>query len=385
MKKIYLLAALSATIMLFNQCEQKIAENAYLIKGKIGANVPVKVYLVSRDAAGEKIDSVVVKNGTFEFSGEVKRPLSSTLYVNYDTTRNFSRNLRDVVRIFIEPGKITVNSPDSIKNAIVNSPVNNDLREWNEKIKSLRTRKSELSAEWMTFARDTTLSPEEKSVKEKELNAKYDSVSKIEKDFARDYIKAKPDSYFALNTLFTTVVGYYPDGNEAQELFNSFSAKLDSTELGKETQVKINKWKATSIGSVAPDFAQSDSTGNNIKLSDFRGKYVLLDFWASWCGPCRHENPNVVEAYQAFKDKGFIVLGVSLDNETGRANWLKAVADDKLDWPHVSDLKGWKNEVAQLYGINSIPANFLLDGEGKIVAKNLRGDVLKETLGKYLN
>ncbi|MDR3245489.1 MAG: AhpC/TSA family protein [Prevotellaceae bacterium] len=385
MKKIYLLAALCATTLLFNQCEQKIAENAYLIKGKIGANVPVKVYLLSRDASGEKIDSVVVKNGTFEFTGEVKKPSSSTLIVNYDTATNFSRNLRDLARIFVEPGKITVNSPDSIKNAIIKSPINNDLREWNEKTKPLRAIKTEFSAVWMTLSRDTTLSAEEKSFKGKELNAKFDSISNIEKELARDYIKSKPDSYFALNTLFSTVVGYYPDGNEAQELFNSFSAKLDSTELGKETQAKIDKWKATSIGSIAPDFVQTDSAGNNLKLSDFRGQYVLLDFWASWCGPCRNENPNVVKAYHEFKDKGFTVFGVSLDNENGRSNWLKAVADDKLEWPHVSDLKGWKNEAAQLYGVSAIPANFLINKEGKIVARNLRGDILKEALSNYLN
>jgi peroxiredoxin len=137
---------------------------------------------------------------------------------------------------------------------------------------------------------------------------------------------------------------------------------------------------------MAPDFTQADVNGVPVKLSSFRGKYVLIDFWASWCGPCREENPNVVRVFNKYKEKNFTVLGVSLDKQSGRADWLAAIKSDGLNWTQVSDLKFWNNAAAALYYVSSIPANFLIDPNGKIIAKDLRGDdldaKLKEVLGK---
>jgi peroxiredoxin len=135
---------------------------------------------------------------------------------------------------------------------------------------------------------------------------------------------------------------------------------------------------------LAPDFTQNDVNGVPVKLSSFRGKYVLLDFWASWCGPCREENPNVVKAYNKFKDKNFTILSVSLDKPEGRNSWLAAIKNDGLSWTQVSDLKFWSNEAATLYSITSIPSNFLIDPTGKIIGKDLRGSDLEHTLEQVL-
>lgn len=130
------------------------------------------------------------------------------------------------------------------------------------------------------------------------------------------------------------------------------------------------------------NFTQNDTLGNAVSLASFKGKYVLLDFWASWCGPCRAENPNVVKAYNKYKDKGFTILSVSLDQPGKHQAWMDAIHKDGLTWTHVSDLKFWDNEVAKQYGIRAIPQNFLIDPEGKIIAKDLRGDELTKTLSE---
>ena len=169
-----------------------------------------------------------------------------------------------------------------------------------------------------------------------------------------------------------------------EKRFNSLAPVAKENLYGKYMGDMITETKIFAVGSVAMDFTQNDTLGNPVSLSSFRGKYVLIDFWASWCGPCRQENPNVVQNFNKFKNKKFTVLGISLDREGQKDKWLQAIHADNLTWTHVSDLKFWNNAVAVQYKIQSIPQNFLVGPDGKIVAKNLRGPELESKLCELL-
>lgn len=173
-------------------------------------------------------------------------------------------------------------------------------------------------------------------------------------------------------------------GEEYLKLYGNQNPNIAQTLIQQLTQVKaeVEKAESTAIGKVAPDFSQNQVDGTPLNLSDLRGKVVLVDFWASWCGPCRRANPEVVALYNKYKDDNFEILGVSLDKNKGA--WEKAIEMDKLTWYHVSDLKGWQNAVAKLYGVRSVPQTFLLDADGKIIAHNLKGPALEAAIRQAL-
>jgi peroxiredoxin len=175
---------------------------------------------------------------------------------------------------------------------------------------------------------------------------------------------------------------YGADYGDIVPLYNGLSNTIKQSPSGKMFAERLPKLKAVAIGAIAPVFDEPDTSGKKIDLSSFRGKYVLIDFWASWCGPCRHENPNVVKAYNRYKNQNFTIVGVSLDRPGNKDKWLKAIHMDGLTWTQLSDLKFWDNKAAVLYGVRGIPQNFLLDPDGKIIAKNLRGEDLEDKLAE---
>jgi peroxiredoxin len=172
------------------------------------------------------------------------------------------------------------------------------------------------------------------------------------------------------------------DKDMMERLFSLLSDEVKASSIGSYIAQQIAEAKKDPMGKVIPDFEQADVDGNMVSIKSYRGKYVLIDFWASWCGPCRGENPNVVAAYNKYKDKNFTVLGVSLDKTKGP--WVDAIKKDGLTWQQVSDLKGWSNAVAQMFGIQSIPQNFLVDPSGVVIGKNLRGADLEQKLESIL-
>ncbi|MDR2384324.1 MAG: AhpC/TSA family protein [Tannerella sp.] len=378
MKSLLQFILVSSFVLLLTDCQRE--QDKFAVKATIGsATDDALVYLHYRLEGETVIDSTYVKDNKFEFTGNIESPFRASLLIKGDKNENPDRLI-----LYIEKGTILLNSADSLKNATISgSELNDDVKEWNNIVKPLQEAQSNLYAEYRAT------SPQERESKDfqEKFTAKRDSLDAIQKDLALLFIKEHPNSFLALDQLLTICLGYSPEADEAESLFMQLSPQLRvASKAGRDYAKKIDIWKSTSVGAIAPDFTQNDPQGNPLKLSDFRGKYLLLDFWASWCGPCRAENPNVVKAYNAYKDKGFTILGVSLDDSTrnGRENWLKAIDTDSLTWAHVSDLKFWKNEVALLYGINVIPSNFLLDPEGKIIARNLRGDELAEKLAEHL-
>ncbi|WP_346318705.1 TlpA disulfide reductase family protein [Chitinophaga sp. YIM B06452] len=196
--------------------------------------------------------------------------------------------------------------------------------------------------------------------------------------FVKDHPKAQASLFLLYGELKDRLTE-----DEFSKQFGSLDASVRNTKFGKSIAEEISAVKAEKADAgMAKDFEQKDPKGKLVKLSSFRGKYVLIDFWASWCGPCRQENPNVVAAYHKFKDKNFTILGVSLDKN--KASWLEAIEQDRLEWTQVSDLQGWANAVAQLYRVQGIPQNFLVDPQGKIIASNLRGRALEKKLEEVL-
>jgi thiol-disulfide isomerase/thioredoxin len=195
--------------------------------------------------------------------------------------------------------------------------------------------------------------------------------------YQRSFVERNQSAF--ISVLLLPEIGRYTQNFlEADSILDRLHPSLRSSPTGKAVKSYIAAEKKTSIGAFAPEFAAPDTAGKMFSLSSLKGKYVLLDFWAAWCAPCREENPNIVLAYQKYKDRGFTVLGVSLDRN--RKDWLKGIHTDRLTWQHVSELKYFTSPTALLYNISSIPRSFLLDPSGKIIAKDLRGEELQEKL-----
>jgi len=361
------------------------AQNNYSIKAQVGKlNKPAKAYLLIKTGNTSKMDSTMIVNGKFEFKGSLESITEANIRVIHDARPvDPSKKSQMDIRAFLlgNNEQMVLMAKDSVKNAVITgSPLNTESERVDAFLKPIYDQYGALNKEF-------SAQPEAKKQDKSYLKTLDQRAEAIEQQIIAtklDYVQKNPKQYMAVMAL-NSALGKEFDALAMEKVFLGIDEKLRNTYLGKELEARISKVKKTQDGVAAPDFSQPDQDGKMVKLSDYRGKYVLVDFWASWCAPCRRENPNLVKAYAEYKAKGFEILGVSMDKAADKAKWLKAIQDDKLSWKQVGDLKGWDNEAGLLYEVTAIPMNFLIDPNGKIIGKYLRGEELDKKLQEIFN
>ena len=340
----------------------------------------MRAYLKTTDEKGQLFnkDTAVVLDEKFAFDGVRTIPTLEYLFID---------GQNGYLPLIIENGDIHIEIyKDSLYTSkILGNTSNNDYYNYRIEEKKLNDRLRQFNNE---FNQANSIGSPEKETIYKSITDTKEALSNL----PFEYITKNEDSYLALilmgNALGNTVIPI----EKVESQFNKLSEHLKSTPFGvqvrdfmemKKQQVLMEQ--ATQIGNVAPNFSATTPEGKQLSLNEIKGKVTIIDFWASWCGPCRRENPNVVETYKAYHDKGLEIISVSLDNEGQKDKWVKAIVDDNMTWYHVSNLKSWQDPIAKLYGVQSIPATFILDENGKIVAKNLRGPDLGAKIAELLN
>ena len=355
-----LLLSIVAASMTLAACN---AQSGYKVTGTVEGMPDGKAIIATVN--GSSLDTLAkadVKNGSFEFTGNVSEPTGAYIMVI---------GQRGAIPFMLENANITVNAGQA----------------------GLTVTGSEGQKIYDQFMAINTTTQQEAMKLQQEYQAANGDQAKmqaVQEAYAKlmtdaqaketELIKANPDSYVST---FVIVSGMgQMEYEQLKERYNLLGEKAKASAQGKAIAAQIAKLESTAIGQIAPNFTITTPEGESISLYDIKGKVKLIDFWASWCGPRRGENPHVVEIYKEYHPKGLEIFGVSLDNN--KEAWVKAIADDGLVWKHGSDLKGWQSAPAQLYSVSGIPHTVLLDENNKIIAKNLRGDELKQKIAELL-
>jgi len=367
------LAAVASAVVLLAGCQgNKTASNGgenFTIKGKLNNASTGPIYLlelgeaqfVARDTAQ------VSEDGTFKFEGTITEP---TFY-------RITLDQQNGLMLVLDEGEIKVEADAKDINGTATVEGSEDTKLFmalNKLVNETRLKQTELEQRFNQAMQDG------KAEEAEAVRQEYVSMQKQVKDF----IAQHPNSVVgAFGT--ASLIDPNNDFAFADSMATLFNKNLPNSKYTTLLNERLKPFKSTAIGQVAPDISLPTPDGGTKKLSSLRGKYVLVDFWASWCGPCRKENPNVVKMYNAYKNKGkgFEIFGVSLDQSKDK--WVQAIEKDQLSWPHVSDLQGWESSAAQLYNVTAIPQTVLIDPEGKIIAKGLRGEDLEQKLATLLN
>ncbi len=343
------------------------AEKPQTVSGKLSNVADGEITLEKFNPQGnEEVMKTTITGGDFSFE-----------YANEETDLYFVKTAKASIPVFLDQNSVVITGDvDSIQSIeFKGSTANDEFTAYSDVLKPFQEKEQSIIAAYRTAAAQQEQEKMQAAVNE------YEALQTEKTDAAKSFIEDHSSSVVGAFVARTTFG--YSEYDELVSVLDLLDASLAGNKYYDILADRKASLESVSIGKVAPDITLNDPEGNPVKISDFRGKYILLDFWASWCGPCRRENPNVVAMYNEYKDKNFDILGISLDKDKDK--WLQAIEDDGLIWNHVSDLKYWDSEAAKLYAVSAIPHTILLDPDGKIIAKNLRGEELEQKLADLLN
>jgi thiol-disulfide isomerase/thioredoxin len=351
------------------------AQQQYTLRATIPAlSDGTMVFLISSKQSTSFRDSAIIKKGIVDFKGSIPEPSKAVL-------RTEQRGaITDIVHFYLEPAALQMKSPDSLHNArVTNSLLNKEFYAFQQQNGHYIQQMVALRMKAMKMTKEA-IAGEEGIAMNKQGRMLADSLRAKQKAF----IQTHPASFMSLE-LLGTYAGMYIDAREIIPLFDKLSPKIRSTPTAIAFAKLLTKAETIKIGNRAPLFVTNTPAGDSISLKQVlaQSKWVLVDFWASWCSPCRAENPHVVKAYQQFHDKGFNIISISLDRSA--ALWKQAIEKDNMPWYHGSSLKGPGDTTAELYGVGAIPDNFLVDARGVIIARALRGKALEEKLAELFS
>ncbi|MBS9463416.1 AhpC/TSA family protein [Flagellimonas sp. 389] len=364
--------AIATVIIVLASCNSK--PEGYTLKATVTGELEngTQVYLKTTDSLNQlvDIDTTTVENGAFTFTGSQEKPMLYYVFVEEN---------RGNIPFVLENGAIELKfQKDSMNYAKLKGTQQNEL------FMNFLTESRKLSERARSMQNDMrTAAQKQDSATVTSLREEYIEFQDEVKTFNVDFAKENPNALISVLIIGNLMMNKSVPNDEIKGMYEALTPEMKQSEPGEQLKEQLEKQKATDIGGIAPEFSAPTPNGELLALSDVKGKLTLIDFWAAWCRPCRAENPNIVSVYNKYHEKGLNVIGVSLDARA--EDWTKAIENDGLAWNHISNLKRFQDPVAQLYNINAIPAAFLIDENGVIVAKDLRGPALEQKVAELLN